>query len=360
MKSFSIIVSVYNEEASLEKYFEACFSVLRDLCLMKRDNSDFSELPLEREKSELLSENKKNHAFGQKREEQGVKEYQAELLFVDDGSSDRSPLILDKLAAEYPDLVRVIHFSKNFGHEAAMTAGLDHAKGDFLIFMDADLQHPPKLIPEMLQKWEEGFSVVSMVRTKNSSAGLIKNISSSAFYFVLNRLSPLHFEANASDFFGISKEVQEVLIKYYREKVRYLRGYVQSVGFSKTKILYEAGERQGGASHYSIRKLLIFSKNTLLSFSNLPLRLGIFASVCSAVLGLLLLFYTLVTRKGAPSGYATIVVLLCFMFAVLFLVVGIIGEYIALLFEEIKDRPIYIVSEIKNLDKNFYPEERKF
>lgn len=360
MKSFSIIVSVYNEEASLEKYFEACFSVLRDLCLMKRDNSEFSELPLEREKSEFLSESKKNHAFGQKREEHGVKEYQAELLFVDDGSSDRSPLILDKLAAEYPDLVRVIHFSKNFGHEAAMTAGLDHAKGDFLIFMDADLQHPPKLIPEMLQKWEEGFSVVSMVRTKNSSAGLIKNISSSAFYFVLNRLSPLHFEANASDFFGISKEVQEVLIKYYREKVRYLRGYVQSVGFSKTKILYEAGERQGGASHYSIRKLLIFSKNTLLSFSNLPLRLGIFASVCSAVLGLLLLFYTLVTRKGAPSGYATIVVLLCFMFAVLFLVVGIIGEYIALLFEEIKDRPIYIVSEIKNLDKNFYPEERKF
>ena len=360
MKSFSIIVSVYNEEASLEKYFEACFSVLRDFCLMKRDNSDFSELPLEREKSKLLSENKKIHAFGQKREEQGVKEYQVELLFVDDGSSDRSPLILDKLAAEYPDLVRVIHFSKNFGHEAAMTAGLDHAKGDFLIFMDADLQHPPKLIPEMLQKWEEGFSVVSMVRTKNSSAGLIKNISSSAFYFVLNRLSPLHFEANASDFFGISKEVQEVLIKYYREKVRYLRGYVQSVGFSKTKILYEAGERQGGASHYSIRKLLTFSKNTLLSFSNLPLRLGIFASVCSAVLGLLLLFYTLVTRKGAPSGYATIVVLLCFMFAVLFLVVGIIGEYIALLFEEIKDRPIYIVSEIKNLDKNFYPEERKF
>ena len=360
MKSFSIIVSVYNEEASLEKYFEACFSVLRDFCLMKRDNSDFSELPLEREKSELLSESKKNHAFGQKREEQGMKEYQAELLFVDDGSSDRSPLILDKLAAEYPDLVRVIHFSKNFGHEAAMTAGLDYAKGDFLIFMDADLQHPPKLIPEMLQKWEEGFSVVSMVRTKNSSAGLLKNISSSAFYFVLNRLSPLHFEANASDFFGISKEVQEVLIKYYREKVRYLRGYVQSVGFSKTKILYEAGERQGGASHYSIRKLLIFSKNTLLSFSNLPLRLGIFASVCSAVLGLLLLFYTLVTRKGAPSGYATIVVLLCFMFAVLFLVVGIIGEYIALLFEEIKDRPIYIVSEIKNLDKNFYPEERKF
>ena len=151
-----------------------------------------------------------------------------------------------------------------------------------------------------------------------------------------------------------------MLKKYYREKVRYLRGYVQSVGFSKTTIEYEAGERQGGRSHYSIRKLWIFSKNTLLSFSNLPLKLGIFASVCSAFLGLILLIYTLLTRKGAPSGYATIVVLLCFMFAVLFFVVGIIGEYIALLFEEIKDRPIYIVSEVKNLDKNFYPKERKF
>ena len=333
MKNCSIIVSVYNEEASLENFFEACSSVLSTCCAGSKKDSACEKI---------------------------VEKYHTEILFVDDGSTDRSPLILDRLALEYPELVKVIHFSRNFGHEAAMTAGLDYASGDFLIFMDADLQHPPKLIPEMLQKWEEGFSVVSMVRTKNSSAGLIKNISSSAFYFVLNRLSPLHFEANASDFFGISKEVQEVLIKYYREKVRYLRGYVQSVGFSKTKILYEAGERQGGASHYSIRKLLIFSKNTLLSFSNLPLRLGIFASVCSAVLGLLLLFYTLVTRKGAPSGYATIVVLLCFMFAVLFLVVGIIGEYIALLFEEIKDRPIYIVSEIKNLDKNFYPEERKF
>ena len=360
MKKLSIIVSVYNEEASLEKYFEACFSVLQGFCLVKRDYFDFSELPLESEKSELLSENKKNHASGQKREEQGVEEYQAELLFVDDGSSDRSPFILDRFASENPDLVRVIHFSKNFGHEAAMTAGLDYAKGDFLIFMDADLQHSPKLIPEMLRKHEEGFHVVSMVRTKNSSAGLLKNLTSSAFYFVLNRLSPLHFEANASDFFGISKEVQEVLKKYYREKVRYLRGYVQSVGFSKTTIEYEAGERQGGRSHYSIRKLWIFSKNTLLSFSNLPLKLGIFASVCSAFLGLLLLIYTLLTRKGAPSGYATIVVLLCFMFAVLFFVVGIIGEYIALLFEEIKDRPIYIVSEVKNLDKNFYPKERKF
>ena len=325
MKNCSIIVSVYNEEASLENFFEACSSVL----------------------STCRAGNKKDSAC-----EKIVEKYHTEILFVDDGSTDRSPLILDSLALEYPELVKVIHFSRNFGHEAAMTAGLDYASGDFLIFMDADLQHSPELIPEMLEKYEEGFHVVSMVRTKNSSAGILKNLSSAAFYWVLNHLSPLHFEANASDFFGISSAVQQVLKKYYREKVRYLRGYVQSVGFSKTKIEYEAGVRQGGKSHYSLRKLWAFSRNTLLSFSNLPLKLGIFASVCSMFLGILLLVYTLLTRKGAPSGYATIVVLLCFMFAVLFFVVGIIGEYIALLFEEIKDRPIYVVSKTMNLPEN--------
>ena len=325
MKNCSIIVSVYNEEASLENFFEACSSVL----------------------STCRAGSKKDSAC-----EKIVEKYHTEILFVDDGSTDRSPLILDRLALEYPELVKVIHFSRNFGHEAAMTAGLDYASGDFLIFMDADLQHSPELIPKMLEKYEEGFHVVSMVRTKNSSAGILKNLSSAAFYWVLNHLSPLHFEANASDFFGISSAVQQVLKKYYREKVRYLRGYVQSVGFSKTKIEYEAGVRQGGKSHYSLRKLWAFSRNTLLSFSNLPLKLGIFASVCSMFLGILLLVYTLLTRKGAPSGYATIVVLLCFMFAVLFFVVGIIGEYIALLFEEIKDRPIYVVSKTMNLPEN--------
>ena len=325
MKNCSIIVSVYNEEASLENFFEACSSVL----------------------STCREGSKKDSAC-----EKIVEKYHTEILFVDDGSTDRSPLILDRLALEYPELVKVIHFSRNFGHEAAMTAGLDYASGDFLIFMDADLQHSPELIPEMLARYEEGFHVVSMVRTKNASAGILKNLSSAAFYWVLNHLSPLHFEANASDFFGISSAVQQVLKKYYREKVRYLRGYVQSVGFSKTKIEYEAGVRQGGKSHYSLRKLWAFSRNTLLSFSNLPLKLGIFASVCSMFLGILLLVYTLLTRKGAPSGYATIVVLLCFMFAVLFFVVGIIGEYIALLFEEIKDRPIYVVSKTMNLPEN--------
>ena len=151
------------------------------------------------------------------------------------------------------------------------------------------------------------------------------------------------FEPNASDFFAISRHVAQVLKDNYREKVRFLRGYVQNVGFKKTNIEYEARARVAGESKYSIKKLFIFSINTILCFSNMPLKLGIYAGMLSASLGVAVMIYTLFTRQGAPSGYATIVVLLCFMFAMMFLLIGIIGEYIAILFTELKDRPVYIV-----------------
>ena len=312
-KICSVIVSVYNEEDSLEQFYQHCSQACEKL------------------------------------QELG---YGYEIVFVNDGSQDKSAILLEDFAERDREHVRVLSFSRNFGHEAAMTAGLDHAKGDFLVFMDADLQHPPELISEMLKKSEEGYQVVSMVRTKNPSAGLVKNVTSALFYWILNHVSPVRFEENASDFFGISKKVQQVLKKHYREKVRYLRGFVQSVGFPKTSIRYEAAARQAGQSHYSLSKLWQFSKNTLFTFSNLPLQLGIFAAICSGGLGTVLLIYTLLTRKGAPSGYATIVVVLCFMFAVLFFVIGIIGEYIAILFEELKDRPLYILSDSKNIEED--------
>ena len=132
---------------------------------------------------------------------------------------------------------------------------------------------------------------------------------------------------------------------------RFLRGYVQNVGFRKTTIEYEARERVAGESKYSIRKLFVFSVNTILCFSNMPLKLGIFAGIFSALLGVAVMIYTLLTRQGAPSGYATIVVLICFMFAMMFIVIGIIGEYIAILFTELKDRPIYIVERTENMER---------
>ncbi len=302
----SVVVSVYNEEQALPLFYETTKPILEQL------------------------------GWGW------------ELLFVNDGSRDGSLGLLRGFAAD-DERVKVVSFSRNFGHEAAMIAGIDHASGDAVVCMDADLQHPPQCLPEIIEKLEEGYGVISMVRTKNKSAGVIKNITSAGFYWVINALSDVKFEPNASDFFAVSRAAADVLRQSYREKVRFLRGYVQNIGFARTTIAYEAHDRVAGESKYSIRKLFAFSMNTIMCFSNLPLRLGIYAGIFAALFGVAVMVYTLCTRQGAPSGYATIVTVNCFMFAILFVIVGIIGEYIAILFSELKDRPIYIVEEKKNL-----------
>ena len=309
LRKLSVVVSVYNEEKALREFYK--------------------------ETNKILEQIRKSG-------------WEHELIFVNDGSSDNSLSILEELAIEDHD-VKLISFSRNFGHEAAMIAGIDHSTGDGIICMDADLQHPPECIPQIIEKFSADYEVINMVRTNNKSAGLVKNITSSGFYWLINHISDVHFEPNASDFFAISSHVAQVLKDNYREKVRFLRGYVQNVGFKKTNIEYEARARVAGESKYSIKKLFIFSINTILCFSNMPLKLGIYAGVFSAALGVLVMVYTLCTRQGAPSGYATIVVLLCFMFAMMFLLIGIIGEYIAILFTELKDRPVYIVEKTENM-----------
>ncbi len=306
-KVLSVVVSVYNEEQALPAFYETTRPILESL------------------------------------------PWDYELLFVDDGSRDRSLSILEKLAEEN-SRVKVISFSRNFGHEAAMIAGVDRASGDGVVCMDADLQHPPECLPKIVEKLEQGCGVISMVRTRNASAGLLKNITSAGFYAVINALSDVKFEVNASDFFAVSRQAADVLRTSYREKIRFLRGYVQNIGFQKARIEYEAHDRVAGESKYSIQKLLAFSINTIMCFSNLPLKLGIYAGIFAALLGVAVMIYTLCTRQGAPSGYATIVILICFMFAMLFVIVGIIGEYIAILFSELKDRPVYIVEKTWNLE----------
>lgn len=308
-KKISIIVSVYNEEEVLFEFYRETIKVL------------------------LLIDNP------------------YEIIFVNDGSVDGSRGILFKIAKD-DENVKVVHFSRNFGHESAMIAGIDNASGDYLVCMDADLQHPPTLLPEMLRKFESGYDIINMVRTVNKSAGIIKNITSSMFYKVINRLSDIHLVSNASDFFGISKRVADVLRSSYREKTRFLRGYVQNVGFNTVNIEYEARKRYAGESKYSIKKLFRFSMNTIMTFSNLPLKLGIYAGSMAAFLAIIMIIYTIVSfiRVGTPSGYATTICLICFMFSVLFFIVGIIGEYLGLILSEIKDRPIYIVEEKMNFE----------
>lgn len=307
-KTLSVVVSCYNEELAIDRFYEETASILNKLS------------------------------------------WDYELIFVNDGSQDRTMNRLN-LLAEADKKVKVISFSRNFGHEAAMIAGLDYSSGDGIVCMDADLQHPPEYLSEIIKKFEEGYDVINMVRVKNESAGWFKNLASSAFYHLINVLSDVKFEPNASDFFAVSKRGAKVLKDNYREKVRFLRGYVQNIGFPRTTIEYEAGVRVAGESKYSIKKLMAFSLNTIMCFSNLPLKLGIYAGAGAGLLGVLMMIYTIWSwaRVGTPNGYATTIVLICFMFAVLFLIVGIIGNYIAILFAELKDRPIYIIGDTKNL-----------
>lgn len=307
MRRISVVVSVYNEELSLNDFYRVTVPVL----------------------------------------EQCAWDY--ELIFVNDGSTDQSYRILREFANENRK-VHVINFSRNFGHEAAMIAGVDYAHGDGIVCMDADLQHPPESIPEIIRKLEEGFDVISMIRLSRADGGIFKKITSSLFYKVLNSLSPVKFENNASDFFALSRRVADVLKAEYREKVRYLRGFVQSVGFNKTTLEYDAKERVAGTSHYNFSKLLKFSMTTLCSFSDVPLRLGIYAGSLCGICGLILMIYSIICKIffETPGGYTTIIVAMCFMFAITLFVIGVIGQYIAVLFSEIKGRPMYIIQDIVN------------
>ena len=248
INKLSIVVSVYNEEAVLDKFYETILPILEGI------DSDY------------------------------------ELIFVNDGSRDASPAILDRLAMDSKK-VKVIHFSRNYGHEAAMIAGIDYSSGDGIVCMDADLQHPVECIPQILDTFNQGYEVISMVRTANKSAGFVKNLTSGLFYKILNKISEVHFEENASDFFAITKKPAEVLKKHFRETSRFLRAYVQSIGFKKTTIEYEAHDRAAGESKYSIKGLFKFSVQAMLSYSDLPLKI---ASLCGTFAGIACVLLSLI------------------------------------------------------------------
>ena len=315
MNVLSIVVSVYNEEANLARFLEVTSGVLQTSL--------------------------------------NTTEWDYELIFVNDGSADKSREILDNFA-QVDKHCRVIHFSRNFGHEAAMIAGIDHAKGDFIVCMDADLQNPPELLPKMVDKFRNGSDIVLMARAENKDAGLLKKLTSSLFYGVLNFLSGVKFERNVSDFFGISKRAAEVLRKDYREKNRYLRGYIQQIGFSKTVMEYVAPERFAGESKYTIRSLFRIAMNTLNCFSVTPMRVGTVTAGISLVMTVFSFVYYIgfYIKYGYGSGTALLCSMITFLFSLLFLLLGTIGEYLGMLMLELKGRPIYIVEDIHNMQEN--------
>jgi polyisoprenyl-phosphate glycosyltransferase len=272
-----------------------------------------------------------------------------EVIFVNDGSSDGSGNLLDTIAKSNSN-VKVIHFSRNFGHEAAMLAGIDIAQGDSIVCMDSDLQHPPACLDQMLAKRLEGFEVITMVRNHRADGGIIKKLTSPLFYWIFNKLSKGQVEPNVSDFFLISNRVAKTITENYPERTRFLRGLVQSIGFKKTSLPFVAPNRAAGDSKYSISRLFFFSLSAIATFSHIPLRLGLAIGLMFGGFSFFVGVYSIVMKfLGEPfSGYTTLVVLMSLGFSLLFIVLGIIGEYIGFIFSEVKKRPIYIIDRISS------------
>jgi glycosyltransferase involved in cell wall biosynthesis len=271
-----------------------------------------------------------------------------EILFVDDGSTDQSFQRLTEIVQSDPR-VRVVRLSRNFGHQAALTAGMDLCRGEAMICMDADLQHPPALIPEMVQKWQEGFEVVYTIRHDVDDIGLFKQSTSRLFYRLINWISPIYIQPDAADFRLVSRKVIDVFKRDLRERNRFLRGMTTWVGFHHTSLHYQAQPRFAGSSKYSLVKMVRFALSGLTSFSNMPLYLGLFAGIAlggfSVVYGIYALVLQVLTDRPIP-GWTSLLVMVSFIGAIQLFILGLLGLYIGYMFDEIKGRPIYIVDQL--------------
>lgn len=271
-----------------------------------------------------------------------------EILFIDDGSRDDSYLKLASFAAANP-CIRVLKLSRNFGHQVAISAGIDHALGDCVVVIDADLQDPPEVIAGMVDQWRHGFDVVYGVRSDRAGETAIKLATASMFYRLLGRLTNVHIPANVGDFRLMSRRVVDQL-KQLREKDRFVRGLVSWVGFSQTGLTYKRDARYAGETKYPFRKMLKFSFDGITSFSTVPLKLATWLGSATAVLAVLYLLSVFVQKLlgYTVEGWATIMVAILFIGSVQLICLGILGEYLGRIFNEVKPRPMYVLEEHLN------------
>lgn len=310
-KLVSIVISVYNEEGNLIRLFDE------------------------------LTENLRK-----------CSQINYELVFVNDGSVDSSLAILCNLATKNKN-VRVVNFARNFGHEIAMTAGLDHSKGDAVIFMDADLQHPPHIIPQMIDKWLDGHDVVLTKITVNEDKSALRNFLTKTFYKFVNFISDVKIPENTPDFRLISGDYVKT-IKNMRENSRMFRGMLNWLGvFNAAQIEFVAPKRIAGQSNYNFIKSMRLAIDSIIQFSVKPLRISIYFSIISALASLLIGIYTIYEHYVVhqPSGYATIICLITFLASIQFVLIGILGEYIGRIHIESRDRPLYFANVIENSDE---------
>ena len=274
--------------------------------------------------------------------------YRFHIIYVLDRSTDGTLDILKRLADGYSGM-RVVHLSRRFGHQMSLVAGIDQSAGDALIMMDADLQHPPAVIPELLARFEEGFDVVQTVRRYSGGTSWFKRQTSRLFYALQNALSPVEIKDGMADFRLISQRVVRVFQTNVREQHQFLRGLFQWVGFNRCEVPFVSAERAAGKTKYRLRRLVAFSVAGIVSFSKVPLRFATITGFSISALGALYAAWLLVqyVRSGGfPAGYASLIMVTLLLGGLQLMFLGVLGEYLGSIFDEVKRRPLYVVDEV--------------
>lgn len=304
MKDLSIIIPIYNEAGNIQVLFERLSNVVRDMNM------------------------------------------NVEYVFVNDGSRDNSIDLIKGLAKTNSD-VHYLDFSRNFGHQVAVAAGLDYCTGKSAVIIDADLQDPPELIANLVSKWKEGYEVVYAKRRSREGESFLKKFTAKLFYRTLKRITSINIPVDTGDFRIIDRKVIDVL-KKMPEQQKFLRGQISWIGFRQTYIEYDRDERHSGASGYTYKKMLRFALDGITSFSNLPLRFATITGFVVSGIAFLLILYALYERlvtKNYVPGWASLMLAVLFIGGVQLISIGIIGEYISRMSSNIRNRPLYILRE---------------
>lgn len=310
----SVVGPVFNEEAALGRFHDRLMRVLRGLGI----------------------------AF--------------EVIYVDDGSRDKTPALLRRLRGSDPE-VKILEFSRNFGHQVAITAGIDHASGEACVVMDTDGQDPPEALPRLLEEWRKGSEVVYVARTERRGETWFKRATAAAFYRLLRRMTPVDIPPDAGDFRLIDRRVVEEL-RRMREAHRYMRGLTAWVGFKQAKVEHAREARLGGRTHYPFWKMARLALDGITSFSHQPLRwvswMGLASFALSALIGFWV-FYVRFFNPEAVRGWTSVMVVVLFLGGVQLISLGIMGEYMGRVFDEVKGRPLYILRRSEGFGRDGAP-----
>ncbi len=278
-----------------------------------------------------------------------LEDLEFELILVDDGSSDESPAMLERLAANDPR-VHVVFLSRNFGHQTALTAGLDHARGNAVVMLDADLQDPPELIPRMLDHWRAGCDVVYAVREQREGESRFKLTTARWFYRLFDKLAQVELEPNAGDYRLLDRKPLDALLSM-RERSRFLRGMTVWVGYTQAAVPYRRDPRYAGETKYTVSKMLRFSLDAISSFSQRPLQLATLLGFVISTLAFIAIPVVVLLRVVGSylPGFGTITIAVLLLGGIQLIAIGIIGEYVGRIYDEVKGRPLYLVRGVRNM-----------